>query len=220
MSYADAALSSDPRYPLPSPSVYRNGPASVLSTFVTSVIVELLACPEHACDRVMSVETDYMPRHTQWDPRWNFQGDLFLNTTLWFQDPTYGQSDHDQNLQADAEYYVSLLSVGYPEQGPSILLNPGDVWDSFHVLELCHDSEDEERQNLGRRRWMRTLAPQGTENPIYWHLEQQSNVIAAIDETVAAGFEMVVISYSVGLQRGVVGPRIPRLRQKLHRLRP
>ena len=197
-SYAASGLSSDPRYSLPSPSVYRNGAASDLSIFVTAVVVELLACPEHACDRVMSVETDYMPRHTQWDPRWSQNGAPYLNTTLWFQDADYAANDNDQNLQADATYYVSLLQVGYPEQGPSVVIGPGETWDSFHVLELCHDSEDEERQNLARRRWMRTLAPQGTENPIYWHLEDQANVIAAIDETEAAGFEMLIISYSSG----------------------
>ena len=197
-AYAEAGLTTDPRYSLPSPSVYRNGPVTGLSIFVTGVVVELLACPEHACDRVMGVETDYMPRHTQWDPRWTTLGAPFENTTLWFQDLAYGQSDHDQNLQADAAYFITLLQVGYPESGPAVFLEPGDTWDSFHVLELCHDSEDEERQNMGRRRWMRVLAPQGTENPIYWHLEQQSNVIAAIDETAAAGFEMMIISFSSG----------------------
>ena len=198
LSYARSGLSSSAVHELPSNSVYRNGPAAPLSIYVTDVVVELLACPEHACDRVMSVETDYMPRHSTWDVRWNHAAAPYTNTSLWFQDLDYALSNHDQNLQADATYFVTLLSVGYPEHGPSVSIGPGQSWDSFHVLELCHDSEGEERQSLGRRRWMRTLAPQGTENPIYWHLEQQSNVITAIDETAAAGFEGVIISYSSG----------------------
>ena len=197
-AYADADLIDDPAFdPSSSPYVFANTAPSRSSIFIATVTVELLACPEHACDAVMTVETDAMPRHTQWDPRM-LQDVPFLQTTIWFRDDSYGNNDGDGALQGDAAYFVTLLSVSYLENGPSLLLPAGEQWETFRVLELCHDSQDEERQTLARRRWMRALAPQGTENPIYWHLEEQSNIFTAIDETARVGFEMVIMSYGSG----------------------
>jgi len=197
-AYAAADLSSSPDYdPGTSPYVFTNTAPVHSSIFISTVTVELLACPEHACDAVMTVETDAMPRHTTWDPRMA-QDTPFLQTTLWYRDDTYGNNDQDGALQGDPTYYVTLLSVAYPENGPALHLPAGAQWESFRVLELCHDSEDEERQTLARRRWMRVLAPQGTENLIYWHLEKQDNIFTAIDETARVGFEMVIMSYGSG----------------------
>ena len=197
-AYAEAGLDGDLSYdPSSSPYVFTNSMPSRSSIFIATVTVELLACPEHACDAVMSVETDAMPRHTQWDPR--TQQDVpSIQTTVWFRDDAYSNNDNDGALQGDDAYFVTLLRVAYLESGPSLLLPAGEAFDSFRVLELCHDSRDEERQNLARRRWMRALAPQGTENPIYWHLEEQNNIFQAIDETERVGFEAVIMSYGSG----------------------
>jgi len=35
---------------------------------------------------------------------------------------------------------------------------------------------------------MHTLAPQGAENPIYWHLTKEDNLMQGIEETAEAGF--------------------------------
>ena len=197
-AYAAANLTDNPDYDASAnPYVFTNTAPSRSSIFIFTVTVELLACPEHACDAVMTVETDAMPRHTQWDPRM-LQDVPFVQTTIWYRDDAYGNNDNDGALQGDAAYFVTLLSVSYLENGPSLVLPAGEQWETFRVLELCHDSQDEERQTLARRRWMRTLAPQGTENPIYWHLESQNNIFAAIDETVRVGFEMVIMSYGSG----------------------
>jgi len=181
-------------YSVPDGSAYVNRGFVHNGQFFTSVTVEFLACPEHACHEVMQVETDNMPRHTQWDARWS---PYPLNTTLWGQDYAYGYNAFDSQLQADGAYYVTMLSANYT-MGPDIVLPPGSTWESFRVIEICHDSMEEERQNLARRRWMRTLAPQMTENPIYWHLTDQNNLLTAINETAQAGFEMLIMSFGSG----------------------
>ena len=48
------------------------------------------------------------------------------------------------------------------QYGPGWLVEKGEGFESFRVFELLQDSDDEERQELGRRAMLRTLAPQTT----------------------------------------------------------
>ena len=48
------------------------------------------------------------------------------------------------------------------QYGPGWLVEKSEGFESFRVFELLQDSDDEERQELGRRAMLRTLAPQTT----------------------------------------------------------
>lgn len=92
-----------------------------------------------------------------------------------------------------------LLTVGYP-QGPAVRLEPGETWRSFRSFTLLHDGEDRERQSLARRRMYRNLAPWTQENPIFMHLRNSDSesIRRAVDQCVATGFEMVILTFWSG----------------------
>lgn len=92
-----------------------------------------------------------------------------------------------------------LLTVGYP-QGPSVRLEPGATWRTFRSFTLLHDDEDRERQSLARRRMYRALAPWTQENPIFMHLRNSDSesIRRAVDQCVATGFEMVILTFWSG----------------------
>ena len=57
-----------------------------------------------------------------------------------------------------------------------------------------------ERQGLARRRMWTTVAPQGTENPVFMHLTDSSSagLRAAVRQTSEAGFDMIIFSFGSG----------------------
>ena len=57
----------------------------------------------------------------------------------------------------------TLLEVQYPF-GPGTTLPPNSTLSSFRTYTILFDSDDLERQSLQRRKMVRTLAPQVTEN--------------------------------------------------------
>jgi hypothetical protein len=88
-----------------------------------------------------------------------------------------------------------------PPLGPDQAIAPHQTFETFRVFELIHDSSDLERRGLALRRMYRTLAPWVTENPIMMHVisVDPKVVTAAIDQAAAVGFEMVILSFSSGL---------------------
>jgi hypothetical protein len=148
-----------------------------IETEITSVSVEMLRVPEHvapspAAGTRLMVETDYMPRHTYWTDYsypsrgavsgpGSIWGGAYMDTNTWFNDDKYQDDAHDGALCVGRVYPKLLLNVSYP-YGPGWLVRPGESFESFRVLELLQDSDDEERQELGRRAMLRTLAPQTT----------------------------------------------------------
>lgn len=93
----------------------------------------------------------------------------------------------------------SLLQVQYPE-GPATHLRPGESWDSFRSWLLLHDSMDEERKGLGRRKLYRVLMPWTQENLVYMHvLSHETQAIRrAVDQCAACGFDMIVLTFGSG----------------------
>jgi hypothetical protein len=90
-----------------------------------------------------------------------------MDTHTFFNDGMYQDDAHDGALCVSKVYPDLLLNVSYP-YGPGWLVEPGGPgFESFRVLELLQDSDDEERQELGRRAMMRTLAPQTTASFVY-----------------------------------------------------
>ncbi|MBL9169094.1 MAG: hypothetical protein JNN07_15245 [Verrucomicrobiales bacterium] len=92
-----------------------------------------------------------------------------------------------------------LLSCDYGI-GPSARLLSGGEFESFRVHELLLENEDRERSGLAFRRMYRVLTPQATENPIFMHLRNSDSVSIrrAVDQCVAVGFEMVILTFWSG----------------------
>ena len=68
------------------------------------------------------------------------------------------------------------------QYGPGWLVGKGEGVESFRVFELLQDSDDEERQELGRRAMLRTLAPQTTASIVckrrrYFHFDSSQCVL-------------------------------------------
>ena len=181
-------------------------------TEITSLAVEMLRVPEHiapspgAGTRLL-VETDYMPRHTYWT-NYNYPsrgktsgpgsiwGGGYMDTHTFFNDDMYQDDAHDGALCVSKVYPDLLLNVSYP-YGPGWLIKPGGaMFESFRVYELLQDSDDEERQELGRRAMLRTLAPQTTASFVYLmnsgkHPDDES-FSAMIRNASAVGFDAVL----------------------------
>jgi hypothetical protein len=92
-----------------------------------------------------------------------------------------------------------LLEVS-PFRGPAQVIEPGKSFESFRVFILTHDSDDRERRGLAQRKMYRTLAPWVTENPLMMHMRDANPeaVRGAIDQCVATGFEMLILSFGSG----------------------
>lgn len=116
--------------------------------------------------------------------------DISDQTTHWKTDPSY-TSQVNYNFQTPC-----LLEI-YPEHAPGIELKQGDFFESVHSWELLMDSYDRQRRGLMIRKMYRTIAPWVTRNPIFMHLisKQDEEVIQAIDQCVATGYEAVILSF-------------------------
>ena len=162
---------------------------------INSFKSEILAVtePESIVDPVkkwilpnITVETDY-----------NFGGmssENILNSSIaWKDDPLY-------LTQVNYERKTPCLLEVYPKYGPEQTIKPNNVFSSYRVWELLHDSWDRERKGLEQRRMMRALAPWVTENPILMHVRSSDDesVKKAIDQCVEVGFEMVIMTFGSG----------------------
>jgi hypothetical protein len=137
--------------------------------------------------------TDYRFAGQDSNPSWQ--------PVSWLPDPLY-TSQVNWSLLTPCQ-----LQVKCPI-GPDAILEPGKSLKSFWTYMLVHDSTDRERQGLGVRHMMRTLAPWTSENPIMLHLTSTDPVVAkqAIDQAAAVGFEMVILSFGSGLDMEDVTP--------------
>jgi hypothetical protein len=116
--------------------------------------------------------------------------DISDQTTHWKTDPSY-TSQVNYNFQTPC-----LLEV-YPEHAPGIELKQGDHFESVHSWELLIDTYDRQRRGLMIRKMYRKIAPWITRNPIFMHLisQRDEEVISAIDQCVATGYEAVILSF-------------------------
>lgn len=73
---------------------------------------------------------------------------------------------------------------------------------SFRTLLLAHDSDEIQRQSLGRAKATQMLAPQTTENPIFFHAADVTDLgfTTAIDQMAEVGFDMLIFSFGSGFK--------------------
>ena len=145
---------------------------------------ELLAVTPDQRRRLL-VDTDQLhPSSVTWtsDPDWPSMAPLNPGDARFL--------PHPQEYLLRAEY----------ARGPAMVLAPGQRFDSFRAYELLLDSDDAERAGLAHRRMYRTLAPQASENPIFMHLRgsDSASIRRAVDQCVAVGFEMVILTFWSG----------------------
>jgi len=116
--------------------------------------------------------------------------DISDQTTHWKTDPEY-------TSQVNYNYETPVLLEVYPENAPGIELQPGETIHSVRTQELLMDSYDRQRRGLMLRKMYRTIAPWTTQNPIFMHLvsKNDAEVINAIDQCVATGYEAVILSF-------------------------
>ena len=168
--------------------------ARASSVILNSFKAEILALVESAATKAapladtslldmlaqMHVETDYAFGG-------NMQAAKDNVAVRWTTDPQY-HSDQ-----------IAILECA-PRQGPELEIGRKEVWRSFTVFELLHDSSDAERRGLAMRRMMTTLAPWVQENPLYMHIRyaEPDKVKFAVDQCAEVGFEMVMLSYGSG----------------------
>ena len=147
---------------------------------IDSLIMELLRAPNFAPER-MSVITQQANNPTPFDEEVKPElSQSFPGRTkqFWHFDPDYDQCC-DQEIHVTYTYYTFLL-VGYGfdttfhdtggsnTTGPGVLLASGEEFSSLSCRFVLHDSNEMERQGLGVRKTMMTLAPSLMENPMIW----------------------------------------------------
>ena len=128
---------------------------------------------------------------------YSFGGDMTANADApaihWKTDPLY-------ETQVHYERKTPCLLECSPPFGPAARIRPGEIFESFRVFELVHDSTERERRGLALRHAYRALAPWTQENPALMHVRsaQPDAVKLAIDQCAGVGFELVILTFGSG----------------------
>lgn len=112
----------------------------------------------------------------------------------WTNDPAF-------DTQVSYALKTPCVLVCEPPAGPGVTLAPGEIFTSFRVWLVLHDSTERERQGLTTRRAHRTLAPWSTESPIMMHVRSADPQAfrTAVDQCAEVGFEMIIYTFGSGL---------------------
>ncbi len=162
-----------------------------------SFILEQLAMAEPESPVDGTQEHEFRKPNVFVTADWGFRGMLEKNvdfTENWEIDPRYtSQCNYPMMTPC-------LLEVKLP-MGPDATIAAGGSFDSFRYWMTPMDSEDRERSGLYQRRFYTMVAPWVRENPILMHCTSSDPKIVkeAIDQCVATGYEMVILSFGSGL---------------------
>ncbi|MEY3056968.1 MAG: hypothetical protein RLZZ614_1513 [Bacteroidota bacterium] len=115
---------------------------------------------------------------------------------------THWKTDLSYTSQVNYNFETPCLLEIYPEKAPGIVLAQNEVFKSVRTNELLMDSYDRQRRGLMLKQMYRTIAPWTTQNPIFMHLVSKNDqeVINAIDQCVATGYEAVILSFGSHLE--------------------
>lgn len=175
-------------------------------------LIEQLAVSDEMADRIF-VESEYNHFHAtpvRWfvDPEFKTDsGPVYTERMSDYRLRYWNQQElDDASVRFDGhpewqgEYRSrSLLQVQYPE-GPLKTIQREAPWSTFRSWILLHDSMDEDRKGLGRRKLYRQLMPWTQENLVYMHvLSHESKAIRkAVDQCVDCDFDMIVLTFGSG----------------------
>lgn len=134
---------------------------------------------------------------------------LYIENDYAFGGFTYEESDQsiawekDLSYTSQGNYAMTMPCIlkSQPAKGPNELLKAGDSLETFRTFVMPLDGNNRERNSLAQRKMYRTLAPWSTENPIFMHLTSTNAEIVktAVDQCVATGYEMIILSFGSGL---------------------
>jgi hypothetical protein len=82
------------------------------------------------------------------------------------------------------------INCSYTSLG--VLVSAAKTFESYRVLELLHDTDDFQRQSLGRQRTTEILAPHTLENLMTFYASGNANFTKVVDQLAAMGFTKVV----------------------------
>ena len=170
----------------------------VRSVRLNSFTNEILAAVEQQSSVGGSLQELPKPQYLYVESEYAFNGSMEAGlsdrTVHWRTDTSY-TSQVNYGLQIPC-----LLEVK-PDIGPDVDVQPQGTFVGFRTFELVYDSYDRERRGMAKRRMCRTLAPWATENPIFLHLTSTDPEVVkrAVDQCVAVGFEMIILSFGSGL---------------------
>jgi hypothetical protein len=110
---------------------------------------------------------------------------------------THWKTDSSYTSQVNYNYQTPCLLEVYPQNAPNISLQPNEIFKSVRTHELLMDSYDRQRRGMMLKKMYSTIAPWTTQNPIFMHLvsKNDNEVIAAIDQCKATGYEAVILSF-------------------------
>ncbi|CAH1774707.1 unnamed protein product [Owenia fusiformis] len=144
---------------------------------------------------VSFLSVEYLAVNMPWSP--NGKGWLFVETdqphgtnVVWGSDPASvsmpGSFEQTVNCTYETDHPVAVPIV--------------NSLSSFKVHELVIASSDPERIALSKHRLFRLLAPHTQENPIFFHMTNQSSEAfrTVIDQMAEVGFEMLIYSFGSG----------------------
>ncbi|SOE21085.1 hypothetical protein SAMN06298216_1557 [Spirosomataceae bacterium TFI 002] len=165
---------------------------------IDQVVNEILAMPEEesavvgAPTQMRKQQGIYIENNFAFNNSMKYE--LSDQATHWKIDSTY-------TSQVNYNFQTPCLVEVYPSLGVGISLKPGESYKSIRTNELLQDSYDRERRGLAVRKMYRTLAPWTNQNPIFMHLisTEPAKVKDVIDQCVATGYEMVILSFGSGL---------------------
>jgi hypothetical protein len=116
-------------------------------------------------------------------------------------------NSHDPAGLQDQGAVEPVLNCTYGS-GPGVRVSAQSDFVSFRVLLLACDTPELERQSLSRHRVTQLLAPHTTENPIFFHAVDVSEIgfKRAIDQMADVGFEMLIYSFGSGFNLETADP--------------
>ena len=112
------------------------------------------------------------------------------------------ETDSSYTSQVNYDLTTPAKALVYPKDVSKINISPKGRFTSVKTFELLHDSEDHERRGLAIRKMYRRLTPWTNANPIFMHLvsKNREEVITAIDQCAATGYEAVILSFGSHLR--------------------
>eukprot|EP01043_Picozoa_sp_COSAG02_P030947 COSAG02_NODE_1999_length_10148_cov_15.105483_9_plen_135_part_00 len=111
-----------------------------------------------------------------------------------------------------ADYTFLIVGYGWDETyartggvnttGPGVVIAPGEEFSSLSVRTVLQDTNDLERQGMGVRKTMMTLAPSLMENPLIWMVTDitgypnpSSPLRLAVSQAAATGARIATIEH-------------------------
>lgn len=116
--------------------------------------------------------------------------------------------DPEYTSQVDYNCLSLAQLISKPNLGPHKRISDGDTFASYTAFVMLYDEPERTRRTLQLARFYQTIAPWTTENPIYVHIvsQDEQKLKAAVDQCVATGFEMIIVSFGSELNMEDISP--------------